>query len=497
MADTSGTSRAHGARPRVAAQVLAPTLRTFAVSAGLAWAVAFVVIGLRFDLQLFADGSLFSYAVAAQDAWAFHWHNISGRVFVFWYAHLPAETYAGLFRDPHGGVVLYGFLFFVAPLLGLGATFAADKSSGRVIFVYACASTACLCPLVFGFPTEVWVAHALFWPTLAVCHYARSGLRGHALVFAALLAMTLSHCGAIIFSCAILMTLALRGTRDPAFLRAGGMFFIVMAVWTVIKGTLPPDDYLAKVLFNAAMKVFDPAILYGDLVLLLSATLGGYLAAFAVLRRVSAERAHIHAAFAVAFALGVYWIWFDHALHGENRYYLRTALLVLTPAFGLAAALQVLAAEDRLRFAPAAMARLLTAATGERAARVALGALAVVMLVHVVETVKFVDVWAHYTSAVRRLAVGTASDPSLGDERFVSARHIGNDLNRLSWFSTTQYLSVLVAPRFAPNRLVLDPDSNFFWLSCRVATANFRADRALSAHSRDLIRTDACLHRKQ
>jgi len=84
-----------------------------------------------------------------------------------------------------------------------------DRSKGRIIFAYACLSTACLCPLVFGFPSEIWIAHSLFWPTLAVCHYARPGIGATALVFAVLLALVFTHEGALIFAVAIVATLLL------------------------------------------------------------------------------------------------------------------------------------------------------------------------------------------------------------------------------------------------------------------------------------------------
>ena len=151
-------------------------LRTVAVTAGVCWSVLFVVIGLRYAFQMYGDGSLFSYAVAVRDAWAFHWHNISGRLTVYVITYLPPDLYVALTRDARGGIILQGFLFFAAQLIGLAATWAADRSKGRLIFTFACASTACLCPLVFGFPTEMWMAHALFWPALAVCHYARGGI---------------------------------------------------------------------------------------------------------------------------------------------------------------------------------------------------------------------------------------------------------------------------------------------------------------------------------
>ena len=202
----------------------AASLRGFVVALGIGWSILFVVIGLRYGLQMYGDGSMFSYAVAVQDAWAFHLHNMSGRLFVYVFCFVPAETYVGLTGDARGGIAVYGFLFFAAPLLGLLATWAADRSSGRIVFAYACASTACACPLVFGFPTEMWVAHALFWPALAVCHYARGGVAGSVLVFAVLLALAFTHEGAIVLEVAILATLALRGIRDAAFRRAAGAF---------------------------------------------------------------------------------------------------------------------------------------------------------------------------------------------------------------------------------------------------------------------------------
>jgi CheY-like chemotaxis protein len=122
-----------------------------------------LVFALHYELQLYADGAMFSYAVAVQDVWAFHWHNISARLSVFILTLLPAELYVGLTGSPLNGIRVYGFLFYGAPLFSLIGTFIADRSIGRIIFTYACGSTALLCPLIFGFPTEMWLAHALFW----------------------------------------------------------------------------------------------------------------------------------------------------------------------------------------------------------------------------------------------------------------------------------------------------------------------------------------------
>ena len=118
--------------PWSAARSGADVLRALVVITGLCWSLAFVIVALDYDLQLYGDGAMFSYAVAAQDVWAFHWHNISGRLTVFLLTLWPAELFAGATENPWDGVVAYGFLFYVAPLVGLLATFSADHSRSRI-----------------------------------------------------------------------------------------------------------------------------------------------------------------------------------------------------------------------------------------------------------------------------------------------------------------------------------------------------------------------------
>jgi len=469
-------------------------LRTLVIAAGICWSVLFVVIGLRYELQMYGDGAMFSYSVAVEDAWAFHWHNISGRLSVYLFCLLPAEGYVELTGDASGGIIVYGFLFFVAQILALAATFSADRSKGRIIFSYACFSTACLCPLVFGFPTEMWMAHALFWPTLAVSHYARPGIRGIAWVLVMLLALIFTHEGAIIFAIAIVTTLLLRGLRDVAFLRAAGALLVAMAIWAAVKVAFPPDDYFAGVLIRAALNFFDLNVLSGDLFRLLFGVIVSYGVAVLVLGRLTPTRAHIYAASIVALALTAYWSWLDHALHASNRYYLRTAIVIATPMLGTLAALYAHRAEGRLSPPIPFLARFMEVLTSRVTARAIAGGFLLVMLVHAVETEKFITAWTKYKTAVAALATGAAFDPTLGDSHFVSSDRIGSDLNRLSWFSTTQFLSEIVT-KFAPARLVVDPTANYFWLSCETATANFKADRAVPAASRRLERIYACLHR--
>jgi hypothetical protein len=470
-------------------------LLAIAVAAGLSWSILFVLIGVAYELQSYGDGSIFSYSIAVEDAWAFHWHNIPTRIFAYLFSMLPAEGYVHLTRDASGGIALYGLLFFVVQLLGLLATFAADRSKGRITTAYACGSTACLCPLVFGFPTETWMAHALFWPTLALCHYGSRGAGGTAAVFAALLALVFTYDGAIGFAIVIVMTLLLRGMWNRSFLRAAGAFAAVMLIWATVKASARPDEYVAVVLARAAWHVFDPTILTDHIVLVLFGALAGYAIACAILRQFGSTHAFAYAAVIVATILAANWIRFDHTLHAENRYYMRTVLLVAIPALGVLAAAYASRADGELISLSGSLSWLLAALTRSVSTRFIAGALVLIVLIHAVETAKFVTAWAHYKDAVRALATGADSDPSLGDPNFVSAARIGADLNRLSWFSTTHFLSVLVAPDFKPARLVVDPSANYFWLTCGLARANENAPRAIPVESRRVVRIHACLHR--
>lgn len=471
------------------------TLRGFALAAGLFTATLFIIVGTGYGLQMYGDGSIFSYAVAIHDGWAFHWHNIAARSTVYLIAMMPAEAYVRFTGDPHGAIFIYGLLFFSAQLVGLLVTYAADRSRGRVIFTYACFSTACLCPLVFGAPTEMWFAHALFWPVLALAHYARRNVASTLFLFALMLALVFSHEGALIYATIILMTLFLRGARDFAFRRGLAAVAVALAVWIFVKLTIHPDSYIASALSRAAFDVFGIDVFIGSLMLLLYAALVLYLIAFAVIARFDSARPHLYAATVVALLLAIYWLRFDLSIHAENRYYLRTIVLLGAPVFALLAACYVLMAENRLAYFQPLRKYLAAARDSRIILQLITGAFLLLLLVHAVETAKFVSAWVQYKSVIVKLATGSDADPALGDPRFVSAARVPEKLQPLGWFSTTPYLSVLLAPGMTPQRLVVDPTGNYFWLSCAAAAESAKGRAYFPVAPRELIRVYSCLHR--
>jgi hypothetical protein len=416
-------------------------------------------------------------------------------LFVYLFTVVPAEIFVGVSRDAQGGIDLYGFLFFVSSLLGLVATWFADGSRNRVIFTFACASTACFSPLVFGFPTEMWVGAAVFWPTLAACHYARQSIATSVLLFLLLLALVLSHEGGLVLAALIMITVLLRGPRSGVALRTAASLLATLLIWVIVKVMLPPDAYDAPVMRRAALHFFDISTFTSYILVLQFGALAAYGTACLVLGRLAPAKAHVWAVLCVAASLCVYWLMFDRALHGEARYYQRTLLLLGTVVLGALAGMFALEAERRLKLPVPWLPDLIAALKSETTIRVVTGAFILVSLIHAVETTKFVRTWIDYTAAVRALATSTMSDPQLGDPRFVSSARINSDLNRLSWFSTTPYLSILLAPKFAPARLVVDPTATYFWLSCATAVANERANRVVPMASRRLVRVYACQHR--
>jgi hypothetical protein len=436
---------------------------------------------------------MFSYAVAVRDVWAFHWHNISGRSSVFFLSLLPAEAVVGATGSPWAGITTYGLLFYIAPLTGLVLTYATDRSRGRFIFFYACCSTAVLCPLVFGFPTEMWLAHAIFWPALAISHYAGRTVAGAICVFVAQLALAFTHEGALVLLFAIAATLMPYGLRSAVFLRTVTCLIVILILAAASKFVFPPDDYYAEVLLRAALHFFDLEIFKVEVVLLLLAALIAYGAIFVVISMLSPARAWLYSLGIILAALAIYWLQFDHSVHAGSRYYLRTALVLLTPIFGMAAALSAMP-EARIAFRSLARMRRILISPSRPVLYIFAATFAIVTLIHAVETAKFVSAWTDYRNAIAALATGQEADPSLGNPDFVSSERVSASLRPLSWFSTIPYLSVILA-NFAPSRLVIDPSGNYFWLSCETATQNRDARRAIPVQARELVRVYSCLHR--
>jgi len=226
-----------------------------------------------------------------------------------------------------------------------------------------------------------------------------------------------------------------------------------------------------------------------------AAALAAYACLIPAARARNVKRPHLAADWLVLAWRTAGWIGFDRWLLTEARYDLRTVLLIGIPILGVLATMQIMSPDDWSRSPLAFLHAWFTSAQRIAGPRALSGALALVLLVHAVETGKFITGWIEDKNALRALANGSASDPQLGDPLFVSARRLPPSLNRLAWDSTTPFLSVLVTPDLKPARLVVDPSAGYFWLPCRTAKRSEAESRALPEETRRLVRLHACLHR--
>jgi len=339
----------------------------------------------------------------------------------------------------------------------------------------------------------MWLAHAIFWPALALSHYAKPTIAGAVLVFVALLLLAFTHEGAFVLLLAIVATLAPRGLRSPPFVRAMISLTIILLLAAATKIMLPPDDYYADAFLRAALHFFDLKILEVKVVLLLLAAIIAYGAIWALFS-IWLPRWQCIAALGVLLGLlCIYWLHFDHSVHASSRYYLRTALVVATPLLGVMGAVAAMTREGIVLDRLAVMQQALSSPSDRTLCALA-SVFVVITLIHAIEIRKFVAAWSDYRNAIAALAMSSEADPALGNPRFVSSERISPTLRPLSWFSTVPYLSVILS-NFSPNRLVIDPAGNYFWLSCATATRSKNADLAIPAQTREMVSIYSCLHR--
>jgi hypothetical protein len=452
---------------------------------GYVIASLFVAVGLGAELQAYGDGSIFAYAIAVDEAWSYHWRNISGRIVSFVLIHAPAEFAGRLTGSPRIGIFVYGALFFAAPLLSLIATRAADPGPERRIHLFACVSTASVLPFVFGCPTEMWIAHAFFWPALAVALKRDAP----AIFFVLVLGLVLSHEGGVPLAAGIVILAGVRNLRARAFHRVAAAFAAALLIWACVKYALPPDDYIAGVLHDAAFRFVDPHNMAEPALILTASAVIAFLVLWGATRSVPLS-------FAIAAAVVVaYWLWLDDSLLAESRYRLRTLMVIVVPCLAGLAFLRGLSSGEIAGSALGFILRPVRRLIDRADARAACAIVFLVAGVAAGEAAKFTAGWIGYKSELRALASGEFSDPELGNPDFVSSLRISPAANRLAWNSTTPYLSVLVAPEMRPTRLVVDPGTGYFWITCARASRDAEADMAVPATARRMIRDYACLHR--
>ncbi len=416
----------------------------------VAWCAAFVAIGLGARLLLFADGGLFAYSVAAGDSWDFHFRQIPARAAAWALTAGFGEAIGRATGMPALGVWAYHAAFLALPALSLAATWRADRT-GRIL-PWAAASTALLLPLVFGFSTELWVAHAGFWPALALGWHA-APLPWLAL---ALAVTALSHEAGLLWAIGAVALLVLAGRR--ALLRGALALLPALLGFALLKLLVRPDPYVAEVMGRVGAEFLTWRPAFAPVLLGFGAVLGGW----ALLARVTRW-----APWLVAVALLAWWASGAAPLHAEGRYFARTLV------FLGAALLALLAVLDARGWLPKRDLR---------------PALLLVALLHAGELARFTHGWLAHMQAMRALVATPGEGPA-------TVAMLPPASAPFAWHSTVPFLSVMVTPGYAPARLVVDPATSYFWFGCAQAERNAAAERALPQATRAEIARYACAGR--
>jgi len=471
------------------------------VAVAILFCVAFVVLTQLHELHLYADGGMMSYAVAVQDSWRFLWRNMSGRLLVYVVAYAPASALIDMTGNPAHGVRLYAFLFSVAPALGLAMTWLLDRTPDRLVFLYACLSTVLLCPLVFGFPTEMWFTHAMVWPVLALSLNPPRRWYGRIGMAAAVLALLETHEAAVglgLIAAVVAIAFGCSAAPDGRLVRARlawPPFVVAFAVWLAIKIKLPPDEIMAETLARNARRLLDLwDVIDTPITLQLAVGLGAFIALCALARALRLRRGFVLAAGAVLLGLLVYWVGFDTALHAEQRYHIRLIFAAGMAALTVFAALhaqlhrrgpgwEVIA---RLRGA------LLPPALRLQAMRFGAFAAVLLTLISSYEVVKFCRAWDRYADAVRQLVLAGGPPPEGQPPPAVSTEFIPADLQRLAWHSTAPFLSVLLVPGYRAPRYAVDPEAAYFPLTCALSLSNVERALAFPAETRLMLHAYNC-----
>ena len=212
------------------------------------------------------------------------------------------------------------------------------------------------------------------------------------------LLLAFAHEGAFVLLLAVLATLALRGLQNGASGAGCAILFVTAILAVTSKILFLPDEYYADAFMRAALHFFDPAIFGVEIVVELLAAIIVYVAMLKLISIWTPKRACIFALSVLLALLCIYWLRFDHSVHANSRYYMRTALVIATPLLGVIAALAAMNREGSVADPLAKFQRALISSPNGRCALASI--LFAVTLIHVVETAKFVTAWSRYREVI-------------------------------------------------------------------------------------------------
>jgi len=143
----------------------------------IAMQAVLAVLGAAFLVMLFADGSYFSFVIAADQPWTLHWHRFPARATAFLFTAAPVWLANKLFHMQGIPLVrLYSFVFSLVILLQLIAVYKLAGKNHRNLLLFPLLGYVLGPALGYGFPSEMMLSPGFFWICLFLLIQDKSNL---------------------------------------------------------------------------------------------------------------------------------------------------------------------------------------------------------------------------------------------------------------------------------------------------------------------------------
>lgn len=474
------------------AAVYSPVFFWFTLAVSILYAAVFVAT----DLNLFYDGGLFSAVVAVGRPWEIYFCNFPARLGAYSLGVIPAAQFGRLTGSGAGAVHLYAILYICWPTLGVVATRLLDNTTDKHVSAFCNVATLTTPYYAYGFPTEVWISFALFWPTLCCCICAQSSIVRLAALFVLLPLLLFTHEAAILFF-PILAGVAICFCRGRQRLLILATIVAVLALWAAVRGLVPAcSPRQLSPLQMLAGRPFVNLVSVG-----IAVAMAAWLVALVVAEtaKLGRERANDLPLMAGAIVLALYVYLTADSIYGLERYPARTLVLAQTFALGCICVGQLLIERHSpgtswaMEFATKLLERY-----SMNIKRAVVAFLGFSIVAHGYATATFVAAWMDFNKEIARIAFDGAPAPKgFATLSLEHGKVAGTQAQPRSWRLATASTPVHVimrAPGFETKRLVIIDASaeGPTWFNCEHGKALERAPGAIGPTSAALIRQLLC-----
>jgi hypothetical protein len=300
----------------------------WAIGAALVILTVHALVSVLIDLNAYADGAWFDFALRVGKPFQLVWRNYPTRItpylleFASAYglmrAHVPADMALGA-----GHAV-----WCLAPVASLYACWKIAPAGKRIAALPPAAYFVFFGLLTWGFPTEIWLVAVFAWPAALLLLYGANTTANGLTVGALVIAMLFSHEAALVLVPLFLLAgWTRRYCRPPRIAFASVLSVAVgLALWLLVRQLVRPDPVIAMSVGFNARHFFGLAALTGHPALAKYAIIACAAVVLANLA-VSWPRLRL-------LALGVLLIWGlliglqDAGLAGAARYQVRSVCLL-------------------------------------------------------------------------------------------------------------------------------------------------------------------------